>query len=324
MTDSFCGVGATIRSELDLHISICISTYHRPAGLQRLLGSLNALRVDSVETTVDVIVVDNDVNQSAREACNVAAAACSLPVHYAVEPRRGIPFARNKAVEHALGGADFLAFVDDDETVDPEWLAKLLDVQRQHDADVVTGPTIRRLPPDIPSWIVRSRAFHAPRRPTGTGMPEASTNNVLVKREVFERVSPHFNERMALTGGTDAHFFRRVHQAGFSILWVDDALTYEWFPRSRVTARWIIQRSFRLGNCWAIIDMDFSRSIATRVRLLGKALALFAKGAILAMASAIYGSRAIVRGVQCVSQSVGILAGLGGKSYEEYRRVYGS
>jgi len=70
---------------------------------------------------VVLCVVDNDAEGSGREVVEAfeAEAVGRMGVRYVVEARRGIPMARNRAVEVALeAGAEAVVFVDDDETAD--------------------------------------------------------------------------------------------------------------------------------------------------------------------------------------------------------------
>src|SRR5206468_9191594 len=59
-------------------------------------------------------------------------------VDYLVEPRAGLSFARNAAVKAAPG--QILAWIDDDEVADPNWLAEVARALDEHpDADVISG-----------------------------------------------------------------------------------------------------------------------------------------------------------------------------------------
>ena len=50
--------------------SICIATYKRPILLKKLLESLFAQKV-SEEISLEIIVVDNDAKETAKEICSM-------------------------------------------------------------------------------------------------------------------------------------------------------------------------------------------------------------------------------------------------------------
>lgn len=149
-----------------MRISIGIITYLRPAGLERLLRSLNALTFEYPPPELDVVVVDNDPNASARAVCERFRPASRWPLTYVTEPRRGIPQARNRVVQEAAD-ANFIAFIDDDEVPTPDWLNRLLHAQRTYSADVVSGPVLPVFPDEGMHWMARSGFFDRPRYPTG-------------------------------------------------------------------------------------------------------------------------------------------------------------
>ncbi|MDG2262144.1 MAG: glycosyltransferase family A protein, partial [Actinomycetota bacterium] len=84
-----------------------------------------------------VVVVDNDVEGSAQQTLDVLG-DLGIDITSAVEPRQGIPFARNRTVELAMSlGADLLVFVDDDEWVDKRWLLEFAEALHTYEAPVV-------------------------------------------------------------------------------------------------------------------------------------------------------------------------------------------
>ena len=168
-----------------MKIAVCMITLQRPEGLRRLLTGINALTFRAQPPELEIIVVDNDSSRSAEEVCNALRPTMNWPLRYDVEPRRGIPFARNKAVACAIDGADFVAFIDDDEEPEPSWLDELLWVQRRYDADVVTGPVLPRFPANVPGWVVKDGIFESYRYRTGQHRDKAYTGNVLVRADVF-------------------------------------------------------------------------------------------------------------------------------------------
>ena len=112
---------------------------------------------------------------------------------------------------------DFIAFLDDDETADANWLAELVRVQRVTGADVVTGTVLPVFEVDPPGWAVEGSFFERPRFATGTELTYARTGNVLIAAHVMPAGDPApFNEAMVLTGGSDTHFFLRRVARGTS------------------------------------------------------------------------------------------------------------
>src|SRR5688572_17275059 len=108
-------------------VCIGIITYLRPQGLRRLLDSLERQAfIENERPELDIVVVDNDAAGSAASICRDFTPAFGK-IHYAVEPSRGIPYARNRVCRLARElGHELLAFIDDDETAAPQWLDKLL------------------------------------------------------------------------------------------------------------------------------------------------------------------------------------------------------
>ena len=97
--------------------SVVICTRDRREQLARCLDRLAGLRYPDFE----VVVVDNAPRgQGTRSVVDGAA----VPCRYVRENRPGLAWARNAGAAAAAG--DFLAFMDDDEAPDPDWLSELM------------------------------------------------------------------------------------------------------------------------------------------------------------------------------------------------------
>lgn len=310
-------------STSSMRISVCIITYQRPKGLRHVLQALAGQVLGDPAPQVRVVVVDNDEAGSAREVCEWMRGKMPWHLEYAIEARRGIPFARNRCVELARPGSDWIAFIDDDEEPGPGWLAELFRVQATYQADVVTGPVIPRFVGDVPRWAVKGGLFNRLRFATGTRRNRAFTNNVVFRAEIFDRVRPHFDERMVMTGGSDAHFSRRVDRAGYKIIWADQAEVFERFPASRATARWVYLRAYRIGTTTSFIARDLRPLPVAVGSMMAVAFYRFARGLVLAAAGAVLGRHWIVAGVRQIAYGAGMLVGLFGGRYEEYRSTHG-
>ena len=72
-------------------------------------------------------MADNDAVPSARDRVGAIAAAHPLPITYLHAPEANISVARNALLDHARAtGARLLVYLDDDETVEPAWLSRLV------------------------------------------------------------------------------------------------------------------------------------------------------------------------------------------------------
>jgi GT2 family glycosyltransferase len=304
-------------------VTVCIVTFQRTAGLARLLDAMTRLVFPRHGPEMSIVVVDNDVERSAEAACQQARARTNWPLRYEVEPRRGIPFVRNKAVACA-GQADFVAFLDDDEVPEPCWLDELLDVQARFGADVVTGPTLCSYAEDAPAWVKNGRFYQPPRYATGQRLETAYTGNVLIRAEVFRQVRPLFDERIGLGVGEDVNFFRRVQRAGYTIVWADQAVVTQSMPASRTTARGILQRAFSIGNAHSHLKFDDWPTFAAVLAVLCEASCTFAKGMGLLPLGLFLGKRGFVRSLWHVYRAAGMLVGLMGFRYPYYRMTHGS
>src|SRR5258708_28296517 len=111
----------TSEAQLPL-ISVCICTYRRPELLARLLADLSKKQAGS-KFTYEIVVTDNDGSGSGKATTEAYARSAPVPVHYCLEPRKNISFARNRCLKEATG--DFIAFIDDDQFPAPDWLAQL-------------------------------------------------------------------------------------------------------------------------------------------------------------------------------------------------------
>ncbi|HEX8692866.1 MAG TPA: glycosyltransferase family 2 protein [Longimicrobium sp.] len=308
-----------------MSVSVCVCTFRRPRGLARLLEALARVSAERLQGELEVVVVDNDPEGSARETVAALAPSLPWPVRYVPEPRRGISFARNRAVAEA--GAEWIAFLDDDEEPEPGWLDELLRVQAGHAADVVAGPVMPRFEAPVPRWIERGRFFEVPRHATGTRLPYADTGNVLVRASVFRALGGAegpFSARLALAGGEDTHFFLRVARAGHRIVWADDALAWEWVPPSRTRVSWLLRRAFRRGNTWALCERELDPAFRVRALRLARAVGRIGVGTLRMLAAPFSGTHAAVDALRGICFGAGSVAGLAGFRYDEYRTTHGA
>ena len=298
-------------------ISVCVCTFRRPDALLRLLRSLG--RLDSATPRHEVIVVDNDAGRSG-EAPVEQARAEGLDVRYLVEPIRGIARARNRSLEPAAG--EYVAFIDDDEEADPEWLLELWYEVIRHGADGGLGPVIPRFDDRTPRWLIDGRFFERPRPPTGTILEakQTRTGNALIRRRPLMAHPGPFDERFDFTGGEDGDLFARLIAGGCRIIAVDSAVVHEHLTLARASVPWLLQKRFLGGigaaRLYAAAVPPASRRRWQRLRPLASGIALSAAGLLVFPASRTRGLSQMVLG----AQQLGVFAFHSGFSFRPYRR----
>ena len=134
-------------------IVICVPTCLRPQMLGECLRSLTKTRIPS-GCEAQLIVLDNDADKSARDV--VAAMQFPFAARYICEPQRGLSSVRNRALTEVISAnAAYLAFCDDDQTVDDNWLCALADGLHKTGADAIGGYVVDIYPDNKVPWWVR-------------------------------------------------------------------------------------------------------------------------------------------------------------------------
>lgn len=230
----------TIRAPL---ISVCIATHKRP---QQLAGLLDDLVIQTLRPS-QIIVVDNDPAESARATVSEKASAHpGISWTYDTQAVKNISLTRNATMAHASG--QWLAFVDDDERVRPDWLEQLHKAAVIHQADGVLAPVTPTLPPHAPDWLQRGNFYENPRFPSGTIVPSnvLRIGNALLSARYAKQHS--FDPLYGLTGGEDLDFLLRVRHAGAVLVWSDEAVADEGVAEARMSVIWILKRALRGGQ----------------------------------------------------------------------------
>ena len=313
-TDITSPVGNEVSS-----LAVCIPTFRNPEGLQRLLESIKGQQFRKVPMPeIEIFVVDNDSDANEKRTAEEYGQSLPFPLHYQIEKKRGIPFARNKLVELA-SGCDLIAFIDDDEEAGPHWLDELLYVHDTFKAEVVTGPVLARFEIDPPAWAVVGKFYESARRPTGSKQGTFFTNNLLIESAVISQFPRPFEESMALSGGTDSLFAMRVAETGVMAVWADEAIVYEYIPATRTTKQWYFRRRYRIGSTQVQCDR-FLPNKHYKVRVILRAIFLVWLGVAVIISSVWKGQYKVIRGIGYWCTAAGMMTGALGLYQQEYGR----
>jgi succinoglycan biosynthesis protein ExoM len=240
-------------------ISVVMPTYNRPRPLVRALASLMAQRnLESLDP--EIIVVDNSSDGNARDAVAALASNSQLSVQYISEPRPGVANARNAGVSAAQGR--WIAFLDDDEEADPNWLANMVKVARSRNADAVFGPVTARAEPgaevDEFAPYFERRIARADEADITDLAAYLGTNNSMFDRASCFAANANFDSSLNESGGEDSLFLQRLVLAGKRFHFAENARVVEWAPARRLTWAYVKKRKFLSGQIRVFVQ-DMAR-----------------------------------------------------------------
>jgi succinoglycan biosynthesis protein ExoM len=227
-------------------ITVCICTYKRPSQLERLLQGLDQQDTKTLFNIL-IVVVDNDIHESARSTVMEWASRLSVPIAYAVEPQQNIALARNASVRMATG--ELLAFIDDDEEPSSDWLRRLYEVLIDYNADGVLGPVVPTFEEGAPSWAVKGGVFRRTALKTGevVSWTAAGIGNALVRRNTLLELDGPFRPQFG-AGGEDRDLLRRAMLRGRVFVWSAEAICHERVPPERTRLSFQLRRALLRGK----------------------------------------------------------------------------
>lgn len=238
-----------------VEVTICLCTYKRPKMLEACLQSI---LIQDFELPYEVVVTDNDYKKTAQfiiEKMQPAFMQKGVSLRYTVQPEQNIALARNTGIQIANG--NYIAFIDDDERAEREWLSMLYKGLIRYKADGVWGPVLPVLSDSFPQWMKKSNLFMRKNYKEGDVLwQNTATSNAMLKREIlFYREGP-FDSMLGKTGGEDGDLFYYLYvNHSCRYVWVINAIVYEYLEIGRKKIGWHISRSYR-GGC------IFSRKLA--------------------------------------------------------------
>jgi succinoglycan biosynthesis protein ExoM len=301
-----------------MNLSVCICTYRRPERLAALLDDLGRQQLLPDE----VIVVDNDAAGSARMVVErQRAASAAFPIHYDIQPERGIALTRNRTV--AMASGEWLAFVDDDERAPAEWLRQMVEAAARHQADAVLGPVVPLVPDHAPAWIRRGSFYDFPRMASGAIVPlnRLRFGNALLRGAPLRAQPGPFNPAYGLMTGEDGDLLARMVRDGARVVWCDEAIVTEPVEAARLSLRWLLQRALSGGQAVArkTLAGTYGRvGLVGRVRLFARALVQLLAAGALALLCWPLGRHRAARWLTRAAANLGKLSIFWGWNYHEY------
>ena len=237
-----------LRDGPEMTLAIC--TRDRPEGLATLLESVHAQTYPRLRT----VVVDNAPSDDSSLRV-VSALAHHRDIEYVTEPRPGLSWARNRAIEATDG--EILAWADDDEVLDRWWTAELArGFVEAPAAGAVSGPVIpSELETQSQLWFEEyngiltgrgfARAVLSPstlhdQSPLYPLPPFGCGGNMAWRREALERIGGFdcaLGAGTATQAGEDTAVLSELLLAGGTIVYQPTAIVHHCHRRDYDTLR---------------------------------------------------------------------------------------
>jgi glycosyltransferase involved in cell wall biosynthesis len=239
-------------------ISVIICTYNRDKYIYNVLKSLALGTLE--HSAYEIILVDNNCTDNTRSEvdhfCNVFP---QVTLRYFVETNQGLSHARNRGIRESKG--DILVYVDDDATVNPDYLKTYADWFASHpETDAAGGPIIPHYETGSePKWMTyfikrlltgylyfgdKARPFPGDNYPGG--------GNAAYRASVFEKVGL-YNVQLgrngdSLTGGEEKDIFDKMKREGMQFVYLPNAILYHSIPGYKLEADYFNRLTTGIGQ----------------------------------------------------------------------------
>ena len=239
-------------------ISVILCTYNRDKYIYNVLKSLALGTLE--HSAYEIILVDNNCTDNTRSEvdhfCNVFP---QVTLRYFVETNQGLSHARNRGIRESKG--DILVYVDDDATVNPEYLKTYADWFAAHpETDAAGGPIIPHYETGSePKWMTyfikrlltgylyfgdKVRPFPGDNYPGG--------GNAAYRASVFEKVGL-YNVQLgrngdSLTGGEEKDIFDKMKREGMQFVYLPNAILYHSIPGYKLEADYFNRLTTGIGQ----------------------------------------------------------------------------
>jgi GT2 family glycosyltransferase len=232
----------------DVAVSVVIAAYSLER-LDSIEAALTSLRKQSLEPRRVVLAVDNNpaLAQHVAERYDWVTVVSNVTA-------RGASATRNAGV--GAVDTEFTAFLDDDETADPEWLRELT---RPFGDPAVIGTGGKYAPvwedgkpawfPDDFAWVVGGAYEGMPT--TTTAVRNVWSGNMAVRTADFRAVDgfrADFGKQDVVSEPEDTDLCIRMAAGGGTWMYVPSAVIFHEVPRDRASFRFFAQRCLSEGR----------------------------------------------------------------------------
>ena len=239
-----------------MNVTVIVCTYNR---CEKLANALNRLAASQIPEPIEweVLVVDNNSSDQTREVVDGFRLRDPAHFRYIFEPQQGLSHARNAGIAKARG--EVLAFTDDDDEVEPDWMWNLTVALYSGPWAGVGGRIIPQWPKPVPKWLSSDRSTldgpYGEFCPTPTAAPLTRPpygGNVAYRREVFEKYGGYRvdlgRSGTNLQGREDIEFGNRLLAAGERLWFEPRAVTHAQILEERLEKMYALRWWYWYGR----------------------------------------------------------------------------
>ena len=239
--------------------TVALCTHNHADRLLRTLSDLPRLKLPKAEW--ELLVIDNASSDSTRELLADIPWPDGWKVRVLREAKLGLSHARNRAIAEARG--EYIIFLDDDETADPDWLCAYERLIEAQAPDAFGGRIEVLFEGERPAWLRDAllgflgqlNRHAAIAQLTGPG-ESFHGGNFGFRRELVGQVGG-FDADLGRkgqdnTGGEEVDFYRRLLNAGYKVWWTPEAVIHHRIQAVKLDRRYFIDLHYRQGRMEAI------------------------------------------------------------------------
>ncbi|MEE9119349.1 MAG: glycosyltransferase [Calditrichia bacterium] len=266
-----------------MQFSVIICTYNRSNSLSECIARL-ALQEAIEPPKWEVVIVDNNSTDGTDKIIAKLASQYNLNIRYVFEGQQGLNYARNAGIKASKG--EYIAFIDDDILISPNWLHTMYISLVENDADAVGGRIHLDKSLSLPSWIQRDMYGFLGHQDFGDEtfqMDGVSRypfgGNMAFNRRVVDKIgffNPELGRRGAgqkrdeLYKGSETDYFHRLTAVNCRIIYQPNAIVFHMVQPFQLKKKYFLTIHYNAGYQKAFND----KSIYHR-NLIGIPLFLF-------------------------------------------------
>lgn len=242
-----------------MDISVVVCTYNRKELLQNALDSIIRQETNKKFTFEIVIVDDGSTDGTENVIKHIIKRTTEIPICYVqMEVRGGIAGTKNEGIRKASG--NWIAFCDDDQWAEPNWLAELYRIAIEKEADCVAGGVALDFPGVVEVELSAYCRSLLSEKVLSEGQADiknlaAGGGNLIIHRKVFT-LAGEFDTRMEI--GEDSDFFWRALKLGVVMWYAPKAIVHHIIPEARLTYDNFKRKSMAVGRTNALIRYKYA------------------------------------------------------------------